>query len=203
MSNSKELVKEIYGSPDVVDIDELIEGDNNNVKVSTLDEAARYAYGLAETRKSIKEFQEVAEKEIDKWRSKIAEVEEWLEAVLTPLKAKEEHLATHLQLYHINQYNSAKTEKEQKKLTSIKLPYGVTLKSRAQADKFEVADVPTYKAYAKENDLLKPIVEPDVNWAELKKNLVVTDDGRVLDKSTGEFLDFIKAVPQERKFEVK
>lgn len=192
MSNSKELAKEIYNSPEVVDIDELIEGDNNNVKVSTLDEATRYAYGLAETRKSIKEFQEVAEKEIDKWRSKIAEVEEWLEAVLTPLKAKEEHLATHLQLYHINQYNTAKTEKEQKKLTSIKLPYGVTLKSRAQADKFEVADVQTYKAYAKENNLLKPVVEPDVNWAELKKNLVVNDDGRVLDKSTGEFWTLLR-----------
>ncbi|MCZ4246937.1 host-nuclease inhibitor Gam family protein [Bacillus amyloliquefaciens] len=203
MPNIKELSKEIYNSQDVVDFDELFEGDNTNVKVSNLDEAARYAYGLAETRKSIKELQEVAEKEIENWRSKITEVEEWLRDVLTPLKAKEEHLATHLQLYHINQYNIAKTEKEQKKLTSIKLPYGVTLKSRAQADKFEVADVPTYRTYAKENNLLKPAVEPDVNWAELKKNLAVTDDGRVLDKSTGEFLDFIKVIPQERKFEVK
>lgn len=203
MANNTELVKDIYSSQEeVIDIEEIENGDEGTAKVTTLDDATRYAYGLSETRKSIGELQEIAQKEIDKWQGKIAEVQDWLESVTAPLKSKEEYLATQLQIFHTTQFFAAKSEKEQKKLNSIKLPYGVTLKSRAQADKLEVADDVTYKEYAKNNDLLK-VKEPEVDWAAMKKNIIVNSDGRALNKETGEFMDFIKVVPQERKFEVK
>lgn len=203
MADDKTLVQDIYGEDFDDEIDEVEEGEDDGVlKVKTIEDAARYAYGLSETRKSIAELEEIAEKEIAKWQEKIDKVKEWLEEVTAPLKRKEEYLANQLKMFHITQFNSAKNEKEQKKLTSIKLPYGVTLQSRAQQPKFEIVDEQSYKEYAKENNLLK-VKEPEVDWATLKKNIIINSDGRALNKETGEFLDFIKVVPQERKFEVK
>ncbi|MCP8973200.1 host-nuclease inhibitor Gam family protein [Bacillus licheniformis] len=202
MPNSGELKNSIYvSSEEELNLD--LDAGEGNSKVSNLDEAARYAYGLAETRKSISELQAVADKEIAKWQEKIADVRDWLENELQPLKAKEDYLASQLQMFHINQFRSAKNDSERKRLTSIKLPYGVTLKSRAQADKFEVVNEHTYKKFAKENGLLKAPKEPEINWSDFKKKLVVSEEGQVLNKETGECLDFIKVVPQERKFEVK
>lgn len=204
MPSKEELVNGIYSShEDVIDIEEIENEDQSTLKVTNLDDATRYAYGLSETRKSIAEYEEIGKNEIEKWQRKITEVQEWLDSATAPLKSKEVYLSSQLQAYHFNQFNTAKSEKEQKKLTSIKLPYGITLKSRAQAVKYEVGDETSYKTYATENDLMKAPKEPEVDWATMKKNLVTNDDGRVLNKQTGEFLDFIKVVPQERKFEVQ
>lgn len=202
MADDKALVQDIYGEDFDDEIIKVEEAEDDGVlKVKTIEDAARYAYGLSETRKSIAELEAIAEKEIAKWQEKIDKVKEWLEEMTTPLKRKEEYLANQLKMFHIIQYNSAKNEKEQKKLTTIKLPYGVKLQSRAQQPKFEVVNEQSYKEYAKENNLLK--IKEEVDWATLKKNIVISDDGRALNKETGEFLDFIKVVPQERKFEVK
>lgn len=202
MADDKALVQDIYGEDFDDEIIKVEEAEDDGVlKVKTIEDAARYAYGLSETRKSIAELEEIAEKEIAKWQEKIDKVKEWLEEVTTPLKRKEEYLANQLKMFHITKYNSAKNEKEQKKLTTIKLPYGVKLQSRAQQPKFEVVNEQTYKEYAKENNLLK--IKEEVDWATLKKNIIISNDGRALNKETGEFLDFIKVVPQERKFEVK
>lgn len=202
MADDKALVQDIYGEDFDDEIIKVEEAEDDGVlKVKTIEDAARYAYGLSETRKSIAELEEIAEKEIAKWQEKIDRVKEWLEEVSTPLKRKEEYLANQLKMFHITKYNSAKNEKEQKKLTTIKLPYGVKLQSRAQQPKFEVVNEQSYKKYAKENNLLK--IKEEVDWATLKKNIIISNDGRALNKETGEFLDFIKVVPQERKFEVK
>lgn len=202
MTDNKALVQDIYGEDFDDEIIKVEEAEDDGVlKVKTIEDAARYAYGLSETRKSIAELEAIAEKEIAKWQEKIDKVKAWLDEVTTPLKRKEEYLANQLKMFHITQYNSAKNEKEQKKLTTIKLPYGVKLQSRAQQPKFEIVNEQSYKEYAKENNLLK--IKEEVDWATLKKNIVISDDGRALNKETGEFLDFIKVVPQERKFEVK
>lgn len=202
MADDKALVQDIYGEDFDDEIIKVEEAEDDGVlKVKTIEDAARYAYGLSETRKSIAELEAIAEKEIAKWQEKIDKVKAWLDEVTTPLKRKEEYLANQLKMFHITQYNSAKNEKEQKKLTTIKLPYGVKLQSRAQQPKFEVVNEQSYKEYAKENNLLK--IKEEVDWATLKKNIIISNDGRALNKETGEFLDFIKVVPQERKFEVK
>lgn len=40
-------------------------------------------------------------------------------------------------------------------------------------------------------------------WGDFKKNLVIGEDGKVVDMSTGEVLDFIKTEETEQSFEVK
>mgnify|MGYP002521596863 CR=1 FL=1 len=42
-----------------------------------------------------------------------------------------------------------------------------------------------------------------VKWGDFKKNLVITDDGLVVDKNTGEQLTFIQAEESEAAFDVR
>lgn len=196
MAENAKVLEEIYGEGQEESL-EVASGP----KVQTLEDATNFAYGLDKTREEIKSLREIAEKEKAKWQEKIDQVDSWLVDVTAPLLSKEEYLSAELLAYHQREYNAA-DDKSKKKLTSIKLPYGITLKSRAQQDKLEVADEKAYLAYAKANKLVK-VAEPTVKWKEMKADLVINDDGRVLAKSTGEFLDFIKVVPQDRTFEVK
>lgn len=201
MADNNTLVNDIYGDSTDTDLIEVTE--DKTAKVTNMEEATRYAYGLSETRNQVAEYDAIAKSEIDKWQEKIDQVKSWLEDVTKPLKEKEEYMAAQLQFFHTQQYHNAKEEKDKKKLVSIKLPYGVTLKSRAGTTAYEVTDETLYRSYAAENKLLKPVKEPDVDWASLKKNIIVNSEGKALNKETGEFLDFIKVLPQERKFEVK
>lgn len=194
----QDLVSDIYGEES-----EEVVVEQSPKKIETLEDATRYAYGLSETRKEIDKLKEIAQVEIDKWQGKINQVQEWLEGVVSPLEEKETYLSHLLLAYHTDQYNNAPNEKTRKKLNSIKLPYDITLKSRVQQPKLEVVDEVTYTTYAETNNLMKEPKEPEVNWAALKKQLDVTDEGHVINKETGEVLTFIKATPQERKFEVK
>lgn len=175
--------------------------DSKPKTIETLEDAARYAYGLSETRKDIAKIEEIAANEIARWQEKINEVEAWRDEVLKPLKDKESYLATMLTVFHVTEFNNAPNDKAKAKLKSIKLPYGVTLSSREQSTKIEVTDEAALLKYAKENKLVD-VPEPKAKWSEIKKGLKITEDGRVFD-SNGEEVTFVKAVPQERKFEVK
>lgn len=169
--------------------------------IETLEDAARYAYGVTETRKEIEKITAVAASEISRWTEQIKEVENWQEEVLKPLREKLEYFNMLLTGYHVNQYYSAENEKAQAKLKSIKLPYGITLASKEQATKLEVVDDVALIGYAVANEQVD-YAAPKARWAEIKKTLKVTDDGSVVD-SNGEVVPFVKAVPQERKFEVR
>lgn len=168
-------------------------------RIETLEDAARYAYGLAETRKEIEKIQDVAAKEIAKWQEKIQQVEEWQAEVLKPLLEKVEYFSNLLMDYHMREYYNAPNDKARAKLKSIKLPYGVTLASREMQPKLEISDEAALLNYARENGFVE-VVEK-AKWAEIKKQLTTNGD-KVVD-SNGEQLEFIKVVPQERKFEVK
>lgn len=170
-------------------------------KISSKEEAVRYAYGLSQTRKEIEELTAIAEAEKEKWLKKIEEVEEWYKSVIEPLKRKENYLETMLSLWHQEQYYNA-SEKQKKNLMSIKLPYGITLKSRAQQPVFEITDEEAYRKYAEEHGLLKDPTPPEPKWNEAKKRLVVKEDGTIIDSETGEVITWVRAVPQDRKFEV-
>lgn len=174
--------------------------DANKPKIETLEDAARYAYGLSETRKEIEQIEAIAAKEIEVWQKKIDQVNEWKEQSLKPLKDKEQYLSTLLTVFHMKQFNEAPNEKAQAKLKSIKLPYGVTLSSREQQPKLEVTDESALLEYAKSNGLVE--VTEKAKWGDIKKQLNINSDGRVFD-ANGEEVPFIKVVPQERKFEVK
>jgi hypothetical protein len=197
-----DITKEIYGdSADEVTVT-TEEIENPSLRVRTLEDATRYASSLHHTREEIERINAIADAEVAKWQEKIDKVNKWRDEVVAPLQQKEEYLKSQLTMYHINQFLAARNDKERKKVSSIKLPYGITLKSREQQPKLEVTDETAYKAYAQENDFIK-VKEPEVNWSEMKKKLIVNDNGEVVNSETGEVLDFIKVVPQERKFEVK
>ena len=142
------------------------------------------------------------EKECERWKKKIDEVNAWKDSVIKNLENKKSFLEGQLLLYHMVTYKNA-DEKQRKKLGSIKLPYGVTLQSRKPATRYDVTDEHAYKAYADMEGYMKPPKDPEVDWMSLKKDLQVTEDGKVINKQTGEVLDFIQPKEEERKFEIK
>lgn len=175
--------------------------DTENKRIDSLEDAARYAYGLSETKKEIEKIKEIASKERQKWEEKIAEVNAWEEDVLKPLLSKIDFFNVLLSDFHRRQFNNAPNDKAKAKLKSIKLPYGVTLTSKENATQIEVVDDTSLLEYAKAHNLVD-VPAPKPKWSEIKKQLKILEDGRIVD-SAGEVINFVKAVPQERKFEVK
>lgn len=191
-----------YNIPyDSVEDEEFEVEETPTKKITSLEDASRYAYGLAKTREEMEKIKEVAEKEIAKWQERIDQVKAWQEEVLKPLQQKAEYFETLLMAYHMEEYEKA-DEKAKSKIKSIKLPYGVTLKSRELPDEYQILDEEKFLEFAKSNDLLNDPKPPAPKWGEIKKQLEVTDKGVVF-KGTGEIIDFIKIIPQGRKFEVK
>jgi len=194
-----DLSKDIIEGGNVTDMSTTNE-DTKPRSIESIEEAARYAYALSETRKEIKKIEDTAASEVAIWQEKIKEVEAWRDEVLKPLLDKVEYFTALLTQYHMKEYYSTENEKARAKLKSIKLPYGVTLASREQPVKLEVTDDSALLSYAKANGQVDVIEKP--KWAEIKKHLQINDDGRVFDQN-GEEVPFIKAIQQERKFEVK
>jgi len=193
---------EVFHQEDVELTISYTEEDNTEPKsIKTLEEAARYAYGLSDTREKIEEIERISKLEIERWEQKIKEVNSWKEKVLDPLKGKEEYLSFLLRQFHIDQYENASSDKEKAKLKSIKLPYGVTLASRESADQLVVTDDDALLQYAKDNGMVT-VPEPKARWADIKKSLKANESGAVVD-GNGEVLPFISVTKSERKFEVK
>lgn len=169
-------------------------------RIESLEDAARYAYAVAEIRKEIENINAVAAKEIEKWTERITQVDEWRNKILKPLQERLDYFSTLLIDYHRREYENAPNDKARAKLKSIKLPYGITLASREMPVKFEITDDAALLAYAKENGFVEVIEK--AKWSEVKDNLKINDNGKVYDVN-GEEITFVKAVKQERKFEVK
>ncbi|QNR70394.1 host-nuclease inhibitor Gam family protein (plasmid) [Paenibacillus peoriae] len=169
-------------------------------RIQDLKEAADYAYGLSETRKELEELNEVREDQIAKLKAQIDAIEEWHSTVSSPLQGKVDYFTLLLSDFHQRQYHEADSDKARKKVTSIKLPYGITLASRSQAPSLNITDDAALLQYAKQNNAVQVTEKP--KWSEIKKTLQVHEDGRVFD-ANGEEVQFVKAAPQDRKFEVK
>jgi Bacteriophage Mu Gam like protein. len=181
---------------------EPMEQENEKVpnRITSLEEAARYAYGLAETRKEIEDLEKIAESEIEFWREKIREVESWRDEITKPLREKVNYFEALLSDFHYRQYMEAPNEKAQAKLKTIKLPYGITLKSTSRPTVIKPVDEEAYKSYMKECGWVE--YSPTFKWAELKKRLHVNEEGLVFGPD-GTLLEFLVVEPQERRFEVK
>ena len=170
-------------------------------RINDLKEAADYAYGLSETRKEIAELLEVRDDQMAKLQAQMVAIEEWYSTVANPLQDKAEYFETLLSDFHQRQYQDADGDKAKKKVTSIKLPYGITLSSRSQQTQLEVTDPDALFSYARDAGYLTTPA-PQPKWADIKKTLQVHEDGRVFD-ANGEEVPFVQAKPQDRKFEVK
>jgi hypothetical protein len=171
-------------------------------RIETLEDATRYAFGVAETRKEIVKLQKVATSELIRWQEQIQSVEDWLADSIKPLQEKLEYFNLLLTNFHINEFMSAENEKAQAKLKSIKLPYGITLASKEQATKIEITDEAALLTYAKTNNFTDT-PEPKAKWADIKKTLKINEDNGLVYDANGEEVTFVIAVPQDRKFEVK
>jgi hypothetical protein len=178
---------------------------DSEVVVSTLEQASRYAYGVSATREDIATIQSTADAEIARWQAKIDQVTAWRDAEVAKLNRKKEYLEGKLLAYHVAQFHSAPNEKAQAKLKSIKLPYGVTLKSKQTNVGLEVkADEESkkaYEAYMTSNGLTEP-QPPKLKWGEAKAKFKIDDQGRVSDEN-GEAIDFLKVIPSQRNFVVE
>lgn len=194
---TEQLHTDIYG---VEEQDEYMVPD---YRIKDEGDAARYAYGLTETEKEIMAKKAIADAERAKWLEKIAQVDAWEQEVVTPLEEKCDYMRGLLIEFHTRTFNEA-DEKGQKKLKSIKLPYGITLKSRQPAVKIEVIEEKQgdYETYARENGFVKPQADK-FDWAGMKKTLKAGNDGAVVVAETGEIVEFAKSIESERVFEVK
>lgn len=194
------------------DIEQLFEDDEvkelskalGRKYIESMDEAIRLAYALSEIHKEIKQVNALADEEIGKWQEKIKQVEEWRDQQIKKLERIQNNIQFLLIQYHREQYEKA-PEKVKKRLKSIKLPYGVTLKSVQPQVSFEIVNEDKYKQYMLENNFYE-IPEPKLKWGEAKKQFKVIEDEegnlRVID-SNGEFIDFVKVNIKEREYSVK
>ncbi len=185
-----EVDEEMYQRPDEVEVR----------RINSPEEAARYAYALSATQEELNTLNETAESERARWQSKLADVDEWHSKESAPLLGKMSYLRQMLTNYHVDQYYSAPNEKAQKKLNSIRLPYGVTLKSSQPQISYDIKDEDAYKQWMADNGFVE---QPEVKlkWGDFKKTLTTTEDGRVVN-ADGEEITFLSPVKADRKFEV-
>jgi hypothetical protein len=195
INNKKGVISMIFEYDDYSD-DELMSLKDQDKKINSLEDASRYAYGVSVTKEKIEEIESIANKEIERWKAKIKEVEDWRDNQVTKLNDSKKYLEYLLTDYHKRVFESA-SEKEQKKLKSIKLPYGVTLSSKVKTD-LKVNDNDKYVSYCMSNGFFEE-VPPKLKWGQLKNTLEVVN-GNVVN-CDGEILDFIDA-KIERGFDV-
>lgn len=169
-----------------------------DLNVETLEDATKIAREVSEVGKLLRANVVAYETELAAIEEQAKAVKERYEAIINPLKEDIELYNSKLMAYHSSTIANA-TDSEKSKLTSIKLPYGVTLASRAKPPALVVNDDKKYLAFAKENELVE--TKETVKWAQMKKNLKINDDGIV--SYDGEIVDFITVEEQERVFDVK
>lgn len=155
---------------------------------------------IAEEKKRTDYFVECAEQEIDKLKMQIKEAKEKCERSTQFLSG---HLGKYLEKEEV-------PKKKTKTQESVTLPAGKIIK---KLPKIEFMVAGKQASSNKENaEFIKEIIEADdsyietkqsVNWGELKKNLMVTEDGDVLMKDSGICLDSITAQETLPTIEIK
>lgn len=168
--------------------------------VTTLEEASLVAKEVAEIGKQLAAHATAYETELAAVEQQMKAIKQKYDVIMSPLQDKLTKYNEKLVAYHCSTLDNA-TEAEKDKLKSIKLPYGVTLSSRAKAPAYNVTNNDAYIAFAKTKQLVA--VKEDVKWNELKKNLAKNEHGQVIYGPTGEVVDFIQIDEQERTFDVK
>jgi phage host-nuclease inhibitor protein Gam len=142
---------------------------------------------LAEIHREMAENQAIADKEIER-------IKAWLEEVNGGLQKDAEYFEGLLQAYH------RKVLEENPKAKSIKLPYG-TLKARKQEPDY-IRDEEKLLIWTKANrpDAVK--VKESVDWSSLKRTIVSTENGVAVDEN-GQVIDGITVVDRGIKFSVE
>lgn len=186
-----------------MDLSKLLAQANDSqviTEVDSLDTASKVARIISDIGKQLTAHATAYEAELAQLEGRTKEIKAKYDALMLPLQAELAEHNAKLMKYHRTTLENA-TDGEQESLKSIKLPYGVTLTSRAKPANLKVTDESQYRAYAKANNFLK--VQENIEWAKLKKGLKVAEDGKVFDAESGEVISFIQVEEQERVFDVK
>lgn len=135
-------------------------------------------------------------------RARIEELTEQNNKKIESLTLQEEDIKAQLRAYSLSISDSMKHTKTQAKYI---LPAGTIVVKKPK--KTLTADKDTLLNWAKENDkeLVKEKITETIDWATLKKDLEILDDGQVLRKSTGEILEIeaIQVKETAEELEVK
>lgn len=168
------------------------------LKVTTLEEATAIAKEIARVSEQIDAVAQAYDTELKAVEVTMKAVRDRYDAMLSPLQDELRGYNKQLTEYHESTLEAA-TDAEKEQLKSIKLPYNVTLASRSKPAALAVSNDEAYLAKARELGLVKE----EAKWGEMKKLLTVTEDNKVIIKSTGEVADFIEVQEQGRVFDVK
>lgn len=148
---------------------------------------------LAKIERSRNEARAAAKAEIERMQAWLADEEK---------KADQERgfFEFHLEDYHRRLFAENPKEK------TIKLPHG-ELQLRAQQPEFQ-KDEAVLLTWAKENRkefvVTPPPPEPKLDWAELKKSLIVeVEKGQAFDPETGELIPGLTVIKRPEKFNIK
>lgn len=128
----------------------------------------------------------------------IAEIQEKLSSAEKRYENKTKYLKSKLKQY----FEGVPEKKETKTKASYRLLSGtLTLKKGGQEyKKDEDALVQYLKSKGMEN-LIQ--IKETVKWADLKKQLTIQEDGKVIDTNTGEVLECVSIIEKEDKFDVE
>ncbi|GIM47590.1 phage protein [Collibacillus ludicampi] len=155
--------------------------------IDTKEKAVWALRKLAKIRREMEENQSIADKEIER-------IKLWLEDVNGALQKDAEYFESLLQAYH------RMVLEENPKAKTIKLPHG-TLKARKQEPDY-IRDEEKLLAWTKENQPEAVKVKENVDWSTLKKMIVSTENGVAIDEN-GQVIEGITVVDRGIKFSVE
>lgn len=169
--------------------------------VTTLEEATAVAKEVAEISKQLNAVATAYDTELKALEVSAKAIKDRFEAMMKPLREELAIYNEKLTKYHMDTLGAA-TPEEQEKLKSIKLPYGVTLASRASAPTLKVKEDEASKKLYLEKARELGLTKEDVKWADMKKGIEIKGGKAVL-AETGEILDFLQIDEKERAYDVK
>ena len=180
---------------------EDIEGEHKEFEIKDASTADWAISKIADERNRKDYFVECANKEIEKLKSQIKEMEEKCERTTSYLSGC---LGKYLERDEVPKKKTATQE-------SITLPAGKIIKKLPKTE-YIMSSGEAVTKHKGDDDFIKEVKELDkkliktikeVDWATLKKNITNTEDGTVIYKETGEVIESLSARQTLPSIEVK
>ena len=178
-----------------------IEGEHKEFEITDASTADWAINKIADERKRKDYFVECANKEIEKLKTQIKEMEEKCERATSYLSGC---LGKYLERDEVPKKKTATQE-------SITLPAGKIIKKLPKTE-YIMSSGEAVTKHKGDDDFIKEVKELDkkliktikeVDWATLKKNITNTEDGTVIYKETGEVIESLSARETLPSIEVK
>lgn len=132
-------------------------------------------------------------------QNEIKNIEKYLDSEIEKINRRNSFLEAQVRGFVFQLEQEGKLKKKR----SVSSPYGVA-GFKSQQPRIEIADEEKCRQFLKKEhpELLKPQPEK-IDWAELKKKLELTGDGKVIETGTGQVLGFMRGEQVPDKFSIK